>query len=172
MSKQTLPPVPRGFGSMTTGIAIVALGVAAIFFAFISNAPKDAKKSTNDAIDSTSAPLATPSPPTAYADDAGADLRLKSWSWHEEYSFAIAEGSVMNVSGRSLENVEAVVTFITSDGTFITSDKALIEFSPLLPGQTSPWKVTARWNPQMAKANVEFKTLRGERIGHYEIRRH
>lgn len=230
---EPLPPVPGGFGSMTTGILIVLLGICALFFAFVFNAPTTAKKPATETPTKAYTPPAAPSYPVAYADDegatvrarpsktadalfslqpgqefryketrgpwyrialadssaeqwvhqsavlsqyehsqrAGADLRLKSWSWREEYSFAIAEGSVMNVSGRSLENVEAVVTFTTSDGTFITSDDALIEYSPLLPGQTSPWKVTTRWNPQMAKASIEFKTLRGERIGHYEIRR-
>lgn len=55
----------------------------------------------------------------------------------------------------------AVVTFTTADGSFITSDTGLIEYDPLLPNQTSPWKVMTRWNPRMQRASVEFKTMFG-----------
>lgn len=91
-------------------------------------------------------------------------LEVGSWTWREEYSYATAEGVVTNISDRSLENVAAQVSFLKGDGTFITSDDALIEYNPLLPGQSSPWKVMATWNPEMASARVEFKHLFGGTI--------
>jgi len=99
---------------------------------------------------------------------ASAELEVGNWSWHQEYGYAIVEGQVTNVSGQSLENVMAVVTFQTSSGQFITSDDALVDYNPLLPGQTTPWKVMARWNPAMSSASVQFKTILGGSLRTYK----
>lgn len=98
---------------------------------------------------------------------ASATLRVGSWNWGIQYDFAIAEGQITNVGYESLKNVSAQVTYYTASGGFITSDDALIEYDPLLPGQTSPWKVITRGNPAMARATVEFKTLRGRTLASY-----
>ena len=92
---------------------------------------------------------------------AGVDLLLKPWSWRHEHGYAIVEGQVKNVSSQSIDNIEAIVEFYTKDGTFITSDSSVIEYRPLLPGQTSPFKVYATWNPAMGTAKINFKTLFG-----------
>jgi hypothetical protein len=89
---------------------------------------------------------------------------LVAWSWSTEYGYATASGQVKNVSGQSIERVEAVVSFYTADGTFITSADALIDYQPILPGQTSPFKVMQTHNPAMRKASVEFKHLFGGTI--------
>jgi len=102
-----------------------------------------------------------------YRQRATAHLAVGAWSWREEYSYAIAEGQVTNVSDGPLRHVTAVVSFHAADGTFITSDDALIEYDPLLPGQTSPWKVMTRWNPRMGNANLEFATLGGGTLRSY-----
>jgi Bacterial SH3 domain len=99
---------------------------------------------------------------------ATAQLKVGDWSWHVDYDYAIAEGQVTNVSGSSLENVEAVVTYMTDSGAFITSDNALIEYNPLLSGQTSPWKVMTQHNPAMKSAGVQFKTLFGGSLRAYK----
>ena len=88
-------------------------------------------------------------------------LELQSWNWHTEYDFAIAEGRIKNISAEPLRNVQAIVTFSTKSGDFITTDDALIDLNPILPGQTSSFKVIATENPAMAKASVDFKTLMG-----------
>lgn len=63
-------------------------------------------------------------------------LRLGKWSWHKSSSSHVrAEGEVTNISGESLKNVEAIVTFRTKSGDFITSDSALIDYNPVLPNQ-------------------------------------
>jgi len=92
---------------------------------------------------------------------ASADLQLLSWNWSTQYSFATAEGRVKNVSGRSLENVEAVIEWHTSSGSFITSADCLIEYNPILPSQTSPFRCSTRANPAMQTARIDFKTLFG-----------
>jgi len=94
-------------------------------------------------------------------------LKEGGWRWHEEYGYAVAEGQITNTSRESLENVTAVVTFKTKGGGFITSSDALVDFNPLLPGQTSPWKVMATWNPAMGTASVQFKKLFGGKLTTY-----
>ncbi|MFH1538566.1 MAG: tetratricopeptide repeat protein [bacterium] len=96
-----------------------------------------------------------------------AHLELISRRWHVEYGHVFYEGQVRNISYKSLENVEAVVTFYDKDGNFITSSSALIEYKPLLVNQTSPFKVIETWNPAMKTASVEFKFLMGGTIPTY-----
>lgn len=95
---------------------------------------------------------------------AAPKLSLNSWSWSEQHGFAIAEGEVENISSEQLRSVDAVVSFYSADGEFITSAKNLIEFKPLLPGQISPFKVRCIYNPAMKTAKVDFKELLGGTI--------
>lgn len=97
-----------------------------------------------------------------------ADLQLLTWSWSTEYGFATAEGQVRNVSGRSLENVLAVVEWSTPSGTFITSADCLVQYNPILPGQTSPFRCSTTANPAMETASVSFQTLFGGRLVTYK----
>ena len=83
-------------------------------------------------------------------------------------NFATAEGRVKNVSNVRLENIQAVVTFKTRDGTFITASDALIDFNPILPGQISNFKVMTRANPAMNKASIDFKKLMGGAVPWYK----
>ena len=55
----------------------------------------------------------------------------------------------------------AVVTWLTDEDQFVTTDEALINFNPVLPGQTSPFEVMSQTNPAMSRFRVEFKTLFG-----------
>jgi hypothetical protein len=76
-------------------------------------------------------------------------------------SYFTVEGQVQNLTDRPLPSVEAVVTWYTKTDQFISAESALVEYDPLLPGQTSPFKVITRANPAMDKYSVEFKQLRG-----------
>lgn len=96
-------------------------------------------------------------------------LELQGWHWSESYGYAKAEGQVQNISEKSLKNVEAVVSWYAKNGDFITSDSALIEYNPLLPGQVSPFTVVTGYNPAMERATVEFKELMGGAIS-YKIK--
>ena len=64
-------------------------------------------------------------------------------------------------SDRSLQNVTAVASWFDKDGNFIKSADALIDFNPILPGQTSPYKTITSSNFAMARFTIEFKTLMG-----------
>jgi hypothetical protein len=91
-------------------------------------------------------------------------LALLSSRGYETYGYYIVEGQVKNLTDRSLENVTAVATWYDRNGQFISSDDALIEYNPLLPGQTAPFKTMTRGNPEMKRFSVEFKHLFGGRL--------
>lgn len=95
---------------------------------------------------------------------SGPMLQLLSWNWHSEHGYVTVEGQVKNVSSKPLEHVAVVATFFTADGTFITSSEALIDYNPILPGQTSPFKTMETGNPAMEKAKIDFKYLFGGSI--------
>ena len=96
--------------------------------------------------------------------EAGPQLELVGYSWRIEYGYAILEGQVTNISSDALRNVTALASFYDADNGFITSADSLIDYNPILPGQTSPFKVSATSNPTMKKARVVFKELAGGTI--------
>jgi len=114
-------------------------------------------------MDGSSSSVPTASYNTTSAPEEPKLLLLNS-SWHEGYGYAIVEGEVKNISPENLSNVEVVASFYTADKKFITSTDALIEYNPILPGQTSPFKAMASYNPAMKSASVTFKTLMGRTI--------
>lgn len=95
---------------------------------------------------------------------AEAQLVLFNWNWSSEHGFVTVEGQVGNISGRKLQNVEALAQFYTADKKFITSDSALVEYNPLMPGQVSPFKVMATYNPLMKSASISFKLMWGDAL--------
>jgi hypothetical protein len=70
--------------------------------------------------------------------------------------YRVIEGEVVNISSSSIRFVMAVVSWYSSSGTFITSDRAVVDYTPLMPGQKSPFKVMTRINPEMATYSIEF----------------
>lgn len=96
-----------------------------------------------------------------YQSDSEPVLELQKWHWYEEYDYAIAEGTIKNISSKSLNNVLAVLMIYDKQGNFIKSDTALIEYRPILPGQISPFKVMSSFNPAMGKASIDFKSFSG-----------
>jgi len=91
------------------------------------------------------------------------DLELVSFSCYQTASgsFQQIEGFVKNVSQTALENVEAVGIFEDANGVPISSDSALVDYDPILPGQTSPFSVIARRNPAINWCKISFKEFFG-----------
>lgn len=96
------------------------------------------------------------------------DLEILSSHWKKDYGYAIYEGQVKNISGVKLKRVQAVATWHDKNGNMITSDTSIIEYNPILPGQSSPFKVMERWNPAMKTASIEFSYLGGGTIKTYK----
>jgi hypothetical protein len=93
------------------------------------------------------------------------ELELLNWRWSPQYgSLVIAEGQVKNISGRKLENVQALVTWYDKDRKMVTYNNSLIAYNPLMPGQISPFKVLDKHNSAMERANIEFKYMFGKKI--------
>ena len=67
-----------------------------------------------------------------------------------------------------MENVLAVGTWRTADGTFIKSDDALLDYNPIMPGQISPFKIYSTYNPAMKRCNLSFRYLMGGAISFTE----
>ena len=103
-------------------------------------------------------PATSPSPARV---SASPQVALLSANGHESSSFHIVEGEVQNITNQRLENIMAVASWYTRDGTFITSEDTLIDYNPTLPGQKSPFKVISTTNPEMARYTVEFKEWMG-----------
>jgi len=98
---------------------------------------------------------------------ASCQLEIINTRWSEEHGYATYEGQVKNISNSKLKNVQAVATWYDRNDNMITSSSALIEYNPILPGQTSPFKVMKTYNPAMKKAGVEFSHLMGGTIRTY-----
>lgn len=94
-------------------------------------------------------------------------LEIISSGWSVDHGYAQYEGQVKNISNLKLKNVQAIVTWYDKNGGMITSSSALIEYNPILPGQTSPFKVMKTANPAMQKAGVDFSHLLGGTIKTY-----
>ena len=65
----------------------------------------------------------------------------------------------MNLTDKPIDSLTAVIEFRTADGTFVKSEMGIVEFQPLLPGQTSPWKVMTTHNPAIEKVGLRFKRM-------------
>ena len=94
------------------------------------------------------------------------ELELISWSWDYNHGYAKVHGLVKNISSSAIKNLVAVAIFLDEDGTFIKSDEALIEYRPLLPGQSSPFKILSSWNPAMFTCRLSFKHFFGSQINY------
>jgi len=70
-------------------------------------------------------------------------------------------GSVRNVSGHNLENVQVSVEMLTEDGRSQTTTIGGIDYDPLLPDQESPWTVVAAFNPALTKYRLTYRTASG-----------
>lgn len=104
-------------------------------------------------------PATGPSRPLVSTAPAGDELELLSSTGYETEtgSYHKIEGQVKNISDKPIDSIVAVGTWMSKDGTFIKSDQALIEYRPLLPGQTSPFMTMSSTNPAMSRYRVEFK---------------
>jgi hypothetical protein len=87
-----------------------------------------------------------------------------------DIGFTECEGFVENISGKTMENVEVVITWVDDDGVPQSSDEALIDYNPILAGQQSPWSTIGSYNPALTRFRVEFKELLGGTISYRDDR--
>jgi hypothetical protein len=110
-----------------------------------------------------------PVPAGPVSDNAGRSageprLELQNFRVYEEYGYSHIDGMVTNISGEPMKNVQAVGEFYTEDGTFVKAAEALLEYNPILPGQSSPFQVLTTTNPAIKRGTVNFKEFFGGTI--------
>lgn len=119
-------------------------------------------------------PVSTPSDNESASDTSASpdrnttspdpQLRVGSENFTKESDFDIVAGEITNISGESLGNVEAVTTFYDASGNVVKTEDALIDYNPILPGQTSPYKTMATDNPLIKREKTAFQVLGGSEI--------
>ncbi len=92
------------------------------------------------------------------------DLIVESWGWTVGHGYITVTGQVTNNTGQSLRAVQAVASFYTADKVFVKESSAIVEYNPILPGQTTPFKVLCTNNPAIVSAQIEFAHLFGGTI--------
>ncbi len=110
------------------------------------------------------APTPTEVTPTTEPSQPAYELQLLSASHERAYDYITMSGEVKNISSKNLENVMVVVSYYTDDNTFVKSDDALIDYNPILPGQTSPFESITTDNPAIKRFKITFKFMFGGTI--------
>jgi len=95
-------------------------------------------------------------------------LEVQSWRCEKEYSYIFVRGEVKNIASQPLKNILAVGEFRTKSGELVKSETALLEYNPILAGQTSPFRAGGTDNPQIANCRVSFKYLFGGTVEYTE----
>lgn len=144
-----------GFGSF---VVICFLGIF-LWGKIFPDKPSTSALSQSAANSSTDArPAVAPPAPS------GPLLEVQSHRCEVEYSYVFVRGEVKNITTESLKNVAVVGEFRTKSGELVKSETALLEYNPILPGQTSPFRAGGTSNPQIAKCGIAFKYLMGGTI--------
>ena len=166
-----LGPGGVGFFLMWIGIALAGNGetaarwVGGFFLALVFMIPGVAVAFKNTVNTGTGTSLGSTQTATPVLD------LLASNPQRSSDSHIRVEGQVQNVSSDALRGVIAVTTWYDKAGTFITSDKAVIDFDPIMPGQKSPFMTISTWNPQMQRYSVEFQRFGGASVGFTDKRK-
>lgn len=114
--------------------------------------------------DEPSAPSTKASSPSARSEPATPPLQLQSWSCGTEHGYIHVRGEVKNVSSGKIDNVTVVGKFYTKSGDFVKSESALIDYNPILPGQSSSFETLGTENPAITDCKISFKSLLGGSI--------
>ena len=91
-------------------------------------------------------------------------LRLLDSRCFAEHGFRQIVGRVRNTTDRPIASVMAVGTFSTSGGALVKVESALLEYDPIMPGQTSPFRVIGTDNPEISNCEIGFRNLFGPAI--------
>jgi hypothetical protein len=83
---------------------------------------------------------------------------------HTDIGYSECEGFVKNISNQTLEDIQVVIEWVDDAGTPRSSDEALIDYNPLLPGQESPWSTFGDYNPALTRFRVRFTEFFGGTI--------
>jgi len=90
-------------------------------------------------------------------------LEIVSFHWYDDSGRATGEGEVKNLTARSLDKLKATMELYDKNGGYLTSGSAMIDERSLPPEHMSLFKISAKSNPKMHQASVDF-SVGGERL--------
>src|SRR2546429_2198974 len=101
-------------------------------------------------------PALLAAPAFAHAGAPAAELKVLSWHCERSNSgsYMILEGEVRNLTDAPISRLMAVARYHTKNDQFVRSDDALIAYNPIMPGQTSPFKIMSTYNPMTARCSL------------------
>lgn len=134
-------------------VVVLPIGVCAYIFGSVADKVDRAERTSPELVSST-----PPTPP----------LEVKSWKCEVEHTYIHVRGEVKNVTDRPLENIMVVGAFRDKNGTLVKSEDALVDYDPIMPGQTSPFSAGTRHNPQITDCGLSFKVLMGGTVAYTE----
>lgn len=117
-----------------------------------------ARELAGDAVTAADAP-AEPEPPA---------LLLLDWRCDRGGGLISVEGRVRNIGTQTLTNIVAIGVFQAASKDFVKSDRALLRYSTLLPGQESPFSTATPDDAAIATCAVDFGHLLGGSIAFTE----
>jgi hypothetical protein len=91
-------------------------------------------------------------------------LKLLGHGCRRESTYQVCEGEVRNETDQRLDSVMAEVRFTDQAGTFVKSGNAMINYQPLMPGQTSSFMVMTTDNPQIRHFSIGFREMFGGKL--------
>lgn len=151
---------PSPWGRRVAVIGTLAAVGAAIIFAAGARGPRE--PSAGPAI------VAVRSTPPAAEI---APLELRSLHHTEEALRFVVTGAVHNPRGGApLSGVVATAFVFGSDGAFLSSSRAPVDFTTLAPGDESPFVVTVPVSGRVSRYRVGFRTEDGRVIAHVDTR--
>jgi len=109
---------------------------------------------------------------SAPSDSGNPELQLVDFTCKQEGSYAKIEGHLKNSSARRLDNLRVTGSFYAKGGQSLGSESTIVDFTALLPGQSTPFHVIGPRVATYEKCGVDGitegmfgKTLRIERLG-------
>jgi hypothetical protein len=120
------------------GVAILLLTIVGPFF--VAGAAS-ATREINRAVNSSASSADSSTPVSEAQAPAGPELELVDMACRLAGRTATIEGHLRNTSGKRLDNLRVTASWYDNAKTSLGSHSSYAEFSALLPGQTTPFKV-------------------------------
>lgn len=152
---------PQGPKQIGCG-SVIVLGIVGLIA--LSAAYDDGPTNASSSSSRSGSGGTTTSGGVASRDEQRPKLEVLSFRCEKEHGFVYVRGEVRNISPRKLQNVTAVGNFRNAQGALVKTETALVEYNPLMPGQTSPYQAGGTGNPQITNCSVGFKHLMGGAI--------
>jgi hypothetical protein len=157
-------PSGRRIVAVAAVATVMALGVAGLLFASRSGTPASANVRQPGAGSRTGSVATT-------GTASAAPLELLSLRHERDGERLTITGLVRNPqNGPRLERISAVAFVFDPSGTFIASERALVDFLVLSPGEESPFVVSVTAPGRIGRYRIGFRGEDGVVVGHVDHR--